>query len=92
MPGEDQTHIFAALGKHVDISQLPIDVVMPARYVDEFENRNGGWRIAQRTTVFEGRYILDSDRTPLDPTWTIGQRDNADALYTARWRVGLTTA
>ena len=91
VPGEDQTHIFSALGKHVDITQLPIDVVMPARYVDEFENRNGAWRIAQRTTVFEGRYILNSDQTPLDPTWTIGQRDNTDALYTARRRVGLIT-
>ena len=90
--GDDHKHIFAALGKDVDISNLPIDVMMPARYVDEFAIRNGAWRITKRTTVFEGRYFLNSDSTPLDPSWTTGKRDGTDALYSAYERAGLGTA
>ena len=90
--GDDHKHIFAALGKDVDISNLPIDVMMPARYVDEFAIRNGAWRITKRTTVFEGRYFLNSDSTPLDPSWTTGKRDGTDALYSAHKRAGLGTA
>ena len=66
--------------------------MMPARYVDEFAIRNGAWRITKRTTVFEGRYFLNSDSTPLDPSWTTGKRDGADALYSAYKRAGLGTA
>jgi len=91
-PGDDHKHIFSALGKDVDISNLPIDVMMPARYVDEFAIRNGAWRITKRTTVFEGRYFLNSDSTPLDPSWTTGKRDGTDALYSAYKRAGLGTA
>ena len=89
--GDDHKHIFAALGKDVDISNLPIDVMMPARYVDEFAIRNGAWRITKRTTVFEGRYFLNSDSTPLDPSWTTGKRDGTDALYSAYERAGQGT-
>ncbi len=90
-PGADQSHILAALGEHVDQSDLPIDVMMPARYIDEFEKRDGSWRITHRTTVFEGRYILKGDTAPLNPAWTVGHRDNSDPLYIARRRAGLLT-
>jgi hypothetical protein len=40
-PGADQSHILAALGNSVDPSDLPIDVMMPARYVDALEKRDG---------------------------------------------------
>ena len=90
-PGADQSHILAALGEQVGQSDLPIDVMMPARYVDRFEKRDGVWRITLRTTIFEGRYFLDGDNAALDPAWTVGQRDNSDPLYIARRRAGLMT-
>ena len=90
-PGADQAHILAALGDGVDPSDLPMDVVMPARYVDELERRDGEWRITNRTTIFEGRYFLNGDDTPLDPAWTVGRRDGSDPLYMARKRAGLET-
>lgn len=89
-PGADQSHILAALGENVDQADLPIDVTMPARYVDVLEKRDGVWRITNRTTIFEGRYILKGDNAPLDPAWTVGQRDGDDPLYIARRQVGLT--
>ena len=90
-PGEDQSHIYAALGDDVDPADLPINAMMPARYVDAFEKRSGAWRITQRTTVFEGRYILPGDNAALNPAWTVGQRDHSDPLYVARRLAGLTT-
>ncbi len=90
-PGADHSHIRAALGEGVDPSDLPIDVMMPARYVDDFEKRDGLWRITNRITVFEGRYTLKGDKAPLNPAWTVGQRDNSDPLYIARRRAGLLT-
>ncbi len=90
-PSADQSHILAALGEHVDQSDLPIDVMMPARYVDVFEKRDCSWRITHRTTIFEGRYILKGDNAPLNPAWTVGQRDKSDPLYIARRRAGLLT-
>lgn len=88
-PGADRSHILAALGQDADLSGLPIDAMMPARYVDQFENRDGAWRITRRTTVFEGRYLLNGDNAALDPAWTVGQRDFSDPLYTARRSAGL---
>ena len=67
----------------------PIDAMMPARYVDAFEKRGGIWRITQRTTIFEGRYILKGDNAALDPAWTVGQRDRSDPLYVTRRHAGL---
>jgi hypothetical protein len=88
-PGADQAHIRAALGDNVAPSDLPLDVMMPARYIDAFEQRGGAWRISRRTTVFEGRYFLQGDNAALDPAWTVGQRDGSDPLYIARRSAGL---
>ena len=88
-PGADPVHIKAALGERVEPVDLPIDAVMPARYVDEVTRRGNVWRISNRVTVFEGRYFLVADNAPLDPTWTVGRRDNGDPLHAARFRLGL---
>jgi hypothetical protein len=65
---------------------------MPARYVDAFEKREGAWRITQRTTIFEGRYLLAGAGGALDPAWTVGQRDASDPLYVARRSAGLAAS
>jgi hypothetical protein len=88
--GADPGHIKAALGERVEPADLPIDVVMPARYVDEVTRRDGVWRISNRVTIFEGRYFLAADDIPLDPAWTVGRRDKSDPLYVARRRLGLS--
>ena len=89
-PGADPVHIKAALGDWIKLADLPIDVVMPARYVDEVTRRGDVWCISNRVTVFEGRSFLVADNTPLDSAWTVGRRDNADPLHAARLRLGLT--
>ena len=90
-PGADPSHIKAALGPGVEPSDLPIDVVMPARYVDEVTRRDGVWRIRDRVTVFEGRYFLAADDVALDPAWTVARRDSDDPLYVARRRLGIAS-
>ncbi len=91
-PGDDMTHLRAALGEQVERSDLPIEVCMPARYVDAFEKREGAWRITQRTTIFEGRYLLAGAGGALDPAWAVGQRDASDPLYVARRSAGLAAS
>lgn len=59
------------------------------RYLDRFENRGSGWRIAARVAVSEW-----SMRIPNDVWWeipesmTIGRRDTNDALYALLSAVG----
>ena len=80
-----------AVGPGVEPSDLPIDVVMPARYVDEVTRRDGVWRIRDRVTVFEGRYFFAADDVALDPAWTVGRRASDDPLYVARRRLGIAS-
>ncbi|MEM7250301.1 MAG: nuclear transport factor 2 family protein [Pseudomonadota bacterium] len=78
----DLSQLRAALGDAIAEQGSVIDVTMPARYVDEFSCRRGDWRIERRTTVFEGRYLLpNGEAQGLDPTWTVGARDDHDPLY-----------
>ena len=80
-----------AVGPGVEPSDLPIDVVMQARYVDEVTRRDGVWRIHDRVTVFEGRYFLATDDVALDPAWTVGRRASDYTLYVARRRLGIAS-
>ncbi|MCH9670938.1 MAG: nuclear transport factor 2 family protein [Gammaproteobacteria bacterium] len=85
---DDLSQLVAALGEALAAGGGPVDVMMPARYVDVFERREGRWRIAERTTIFEGRYVLSTGASPaLDPNWTVGRRDDTDALYGVRARL-----
>jgi len=75
-------HIQAALGAELAGSDGTIDILMPARYVDHFEQRSGEWKIVKRVTVFEGRFLLsNAEGTGLDPNWTTGRRDRGDASF-----------
>jgi hypothetical protein len=55
------------------------------RYVDRVERRDGLWRIAERTTVYE---VYRGDPAPagggLQPGWTQARRDGSDPLEV--WR------
>jgi hypothetical protein len=60
------------------------------RFVDRVERRNGEWRIARRTVVFE---VYRGDPTPpgggLKPHWTVSRRDGSDPVELARKEVGI---
>ena len=90
LPAEhaDRATLIAALGTELGNRDGPVTVMMPARYLDEFERREGHWKIRRRTTVFESRYEL-STGSPivLSPDWTVGRRDSGDPYYQARARL-----
>ena len=62
-----------AAGKYLKIE-------ITARYVDHFERRDGTWRIASRTVVFEEvKAVQDTSR--LSGEWALAQRDRSDPLW-----------
>lgn len=81
----------AAISGGVDTSELPIDMIMSARYVDLFRLRDGAWKIDRRTTVFERsmRFDVTEDGPKIAPSWTLGQRGPSDALYALKNEMGL---
>src|SRR5262245_18797701 len=68
-----------------------IDSLVHARYIDRFEKRDGLWRIAKRTSVFEWIHLLDvqSEHFLLKPEWNPGRRDHDDPLFAERTAMGL---
>ena len=59
------------------------DHVVGARYVDRLERRDGEWRIAHRTVVYEWSRIDPVGRTwKVRPEYTVGTRDRDDRSYT----------
>jgi hypothetical protein len=61
------------------------DFLVGLRYVDDFENRNGGWRIARRVCVFEWSRmdpVLQS-RFEFGDTHVRGQRNHDDVVFAA---------
>jgi ketosteroid isomerase-like protein len=64
------------------------DYTVGLRYVDDFERRDGEWRIAARVCTFEWSRIDPigvNSWTPADSA-TIGIRDRTDAVYSASVR------
>jgi hypothetical protein len=61
------------------------------RYVDRFERRDGAWRIAHRVVVHDWSIstpLVDTGfPLPMD-TFTQGQRDKTDIIYTSRSGTG----
>lgn len=53
---------------------------IPCRYVDRFEKRDGRWRIAYRTVVFEEVKATKS-KSLLSEAWALARRDGSDALW-----------
>jgi hypothetical protein len=67
------------------------DMVISGRYVDRFERRDGHWRIAHRTTVFDSSMIFPLPATPpqMGADWAVGRRDESDPLWQIREKSGL---
>lgn len=72
-------------GGNVQISQY-------ARYVDRMERRDGVWRIARRTVVYEATRLALDDVPPLKPDWAKYSRDRDDPIYRALTDAGLRAA
>jgi ketosteroid isomerase-like protein len=60
-------------------------VTASARYLDQFEKRNGAWRVAHRTLVF-GDMVSEPLSAPpkFPPEFTVQQHNMSDPLYSLR--------
>lgn len=70
----------------------PFDILMFGRYVDQFQRRDGAWKIYRRKVVFDGSIMfpLPSSGGPqLSPDWEIGQRDGSDLIWRLRSELGI---
>jgi hypothetical protein len=70
---------------------LQFDMIINGRYVDRVERRNGVWKIAHRTVIFDSSMMLPvpADGAKLNPDWPIGRRDRADPMWKLRAAAGL---
>jgi hypothetical protein len=57
--------------------------VFGLRYVDRFEKREGAWKIAHRTVVWEWSQE-EVGNLSMDPTWVAAKRSREDAVYQNR--------
>lgn len=82
---------FAGKEAAAQVAQRGCDSLGCHRYVDRFERRDGKWRIALRTVVFDWRTLLPLPEVPpkFSPEWTIGTRTPDDWLMRERAALGL---
>jgi hypothetical protein len=75
-----------------DVRDAPFDMIINGRYVDRFERREGAWKIAHRTVVFDNSmmYPVAAEGPKLNPDWPIGTRDRADPIWKLRAKAGLS--
>lgn len=87
----DRAARMAALGYDDGKDAGPLDAMQSGRYLDRFERRQGRWRIAHRTLVWEANFV----RPGTPEIWrgavprTLARRDGEDALYRIRRGMGL---
>ncbi|MGE0415235.1 MAG: nuclear transport factor 2 family protein [Acetobacteraceae bacterium] len=76
-------------GKPIAADQA-VETEVIGRYVDRMTRRDGAWRIAHRTVVFE---VFRGQPAPagggLRDNWAVGRRDGNDRIEVARREVGL---
>lgn len=82
---------FAGEQAAAQITQNGCDSLGCHRYVDRFERREGRWKIARRTVVFDWRTLLPLPEVPpaFGSGWTIGMRTPEDWLFREREALGL---
>lgn len=68
----------------------PMDMLAFARYADRFERRDGRWKIAERTVIYDSQIIAESPGVPKISGVEVGRRDRSDFIYRLRERSGLT--
>ncbi|ALJ21910.1 nuclear transport factor 2 family protein [Microbacterium sp. No. 7] len=59
------------------------------RYVDRFEKRDGMWKIAQRTVIYEARRVTTAGLLGLKDEWEHLRRDSDDLVYRRRRELGI---
>lgn len=69
-------------------SEIDLDVV--GRYVDRFEDRGNGWRVAKRQVVFDTIRTRPTQIGQIKPHWAVGTRDSEDPIYAWRNAAGLS--
>lgn len=72
---------FWALQRREDSAGKGVDHEVFGRYVDRFEQRGNGWKVAQRQVVYDSSRMLDSTNHLRPMVGTIGRRDAQDAVY-----------
>lgn len=90
-PTDAKASLAPLTGGVLGSSDAAIDLMARSRYVDRFERREGSWRIAHRTVVFDWRTIAavpQPEPVMLDG-WTVGRRDHQDFVYRARANAGI---
>lgn len=62
----------------------PYDMLAPGRYLDQFEKRDGVWKIIHRHVIFEKDRLdplVEKTVGPLTESLVVSRRDEADAFY-----------
>lgn len=62
----------------------PMDMMGFGRYADRFERRDGHWKIAQRTVVYDSQIVTESPGVPVMPGVEQGHRNRNDFIYRLR--------
>jgi len=81
------------LALQASAAQPEIETFLAGRYVDRFEKRDGQWRVAQRTVVYdwiEARQrpeLADDDVSLFGSRQPTGERSKADPVYALLERV-----
>ena len=90
-PPEARGSLAQLLGGSQAAAGGAVDLMGRSRYIDRFERRDGRWRIARRTLVFDWRGLFEvPPRAPLLPAdWNLGRRGPQDYLYAERARAGI---
>jgi len=71
---------------------MALDLMGRSRYVDRFERREGQWRIARRTLVFDWRGLVEvpANRSLQPQNGTLGMRNAKDLIYVEREKAGVS--
>ena len=67
----------------------PMDMLAFARYADRYERRNGQWKIAERTVIYDSQIVSESPGVPKVGGIEVGRRDRNDFIYRLRERSGI---
>nr|WP_295469318.1 nuclear transport factor 2 family protein [Mesorhizobium sp.] len=75
-----------------DTGDAQFDMMINGRYVDRFERREGVWKIAHRTVIFDNSMMfpVPAGGPKLNPDWPIGTRDRSDPIWKLRAAAGLS--
>ena len=74
---------------HAGTVGKPMDMIGFGRYADRFERRDGHWKIASRTVVYDSQIVQESPGMAALPGVEAGTRDRQDFIYKLREQAGI---